>query len=1074
MISGYGNSFDMNAVENLRAGDATQTAGNAVAFSVSGIKTQISYSTIIGLQAGMILSTNNASVSAQNGQSIGILMQGSDDIVISGNYISSDSTAHVVFSGANASCEASVDIECYPENTCCIGCRVAPSGTVCGSVAGECQLLPTCDGVSASCPSYIAYKPAGSSCELAEEKPGFTPPNGICTGRSAECNVPTTQLASGQSVTFDMPQGVSFPFVHSFDFSKLYPVAKALLLKVNAKSNATLDYSIIARPVVEISSLSTPEYSKILSGCPFTFPAETITVSTMFNSADGTASVEFDYLDVAIPANKDVTLQWVSVGNNYFVYYPISTQPISFLLNGSVETFAFADATCKVISGSGRSGPQDFTVTPTNTDPIYFWISSTTDMPIMIHVAQSENDPNKAQRTVSLQTNGITHDFIASGEIVQFMLLFSATQMASVYLSVKSPLSLTYGGVNRIFSSSDYVQMDTPVDTSQICPQLTGPNSFTFTLSQIPGLEGNLVPVSISATITGDSKQTDSTKPKAIYTEANGSPRYYVFYPTADTTASCLGTFHIIVKGDVAEAAYGSSCNDLSSEFTHLASLGSFSTTLATTTCDPVILKLQTVSSQSTRSRSSVAQLSLQITNSKYIYCGDNICQMELGEDETTCAIDCDSTQLLSDEDKSKMRCGDGTCQSVLGENCGTCSVDCGPVPCKVCGDGVCDANEDCSSCYTDCGPCNNQTVQQCEQCNTTNSVCGNNGQCICAGIFSGTTCSIETIQISPAMDEQRPAAMLSIPSSPNITFEVAATALEERTITGTLVSRVIIPGLTFVLDSTADEDSNSITTYTASLQNGAQLIVALSYYPNSYSIESIGGAISVPAQTIKSSIEVRAWPFQSVNNIFGITLSSFAISESVNLCSYTTESEDQSGNLRWLKIARNGLTLYGQFNEKAMMDNVVKNTNYKLTNVNNEVIAVMPHFWSSARIETRYTIINDTEISNTTAAICGVQSTAPTLLPGDDIQATPAHMPGSVGMSTGLTVGIIAGIIGAVIVAAAITAFFIHKRNKKNSKILTRRMATVASLRTGKPHKPDNTAENPLHRPATFTEIKL
>lgn len=74
--------------------------------------------------------------------------------------------------------------------------------------------------------------------------------------------------------------------------------------------------------------------------------------------------------------------------------------------------------------------------------------------------------------------------------------------------------------------------------------------------------------------------------------------------------------------------------------------------------------------------------------------CGDGVCDSLIGEDSTTCAVDCTAGN----------DCGDGVCDSLLGEDSSTCAVDC-PVD-SVCGDGVCDslAGEDATTCSVDCG----------------------------------------------------------------------------------------------------------------------------------------------------------------------------------------------------------------------------------------------------------------------------------------------------------------------------------------------------------------------------------
>lgn len=74
-------------------------------------------------------------------------------------------------------------------------------------------------------------------------------------------------------------------------------------------------------------------------------------------------------------------------------------------------------------------------------------------------------------------------------------------------------------------------------------------------------------------------------------------------------------------------------------------------------------------------------------------YCGDGICQPELGESLLTCPQDCGGGGTT---------CGNGICDP--GETPQTCPQDCGIV--IVCGDHICQSPEDCHSCPIDCGGC--------------------------------------------------------------------------------------------------------------------------------------------------------------------------------------------------------------------------------------------------------------------------------------------------------------------------------------------------------------------------------
>jgi hypothetical protein len=68
-------------------------------------------------------------------------------------------------------------------------------------------------------------------------------------------------------------------------------------------------------------------------------------------------------------------------------------------------------------------------------------------------------------------------------------------------------------------------------------------------------------------------------------------------------------------------------------------------------------------------------------------FCGDNVCQSQIGENAWTCRSDCGF-------------CGDGVCYPANGEDAGSCYSDCH------CGDGFCDegGGESPDTCSRDCG----------------------------------------------------------------------------------------------------------------------------------------------------------------------------------------------------------------------------------------------------------------------------------------------------------------------------------------------------------------------------------
>ena len=92
-------------------------------------------------------------------------------------------------------------------------------------------------------------------------------------------------------------------------------------------------------------------------------------------------------------------------------------------------------------------------------------------------------------------------------------------------------------------------------------------------------------------------------------------------------------------------------------------------------------------------------------------YCGDGVCQRNLGERRNNCPEDCagqcgdgscgmDENYDSCPIDCGLALCGDGVCQRDQGESRGSCPEDCAR---NRCGDGMCSYLEDPYSCPEDC-----------------------------------------------------------------------------------------------------------------------------------------------------------------------------------------------------------------------------------------------------------------------------------------------------------------------------------------------------------------------------------
>jgi hypothetical protein len=70
---------------------------------------------------------------------------------------------------------------------CCAGCKIKPSGNVCRTSRGVCDLEEQCNGVDGACPDD-AYKEDLTTCEIESGESGQCA-TGDCTSRDYQCKL---------------------------------------------------------------------------------------------------------------------------------------------------------------------------------------------------------------------------------------------------------------------------------------------------------------------------------------------------------------------------------------------------------------------------------------------------------------------------------------------------------------------------------------------------------------------------------------------------------------------------------------------------------------------------------------------------------------------------------------------------------------------------------------------------------------------------------------------------------------------------------------------------------------------
>lgn len=104
--------------------------------------------------------------------------------------------------------------------------------------------------------------------------------------------------------------------------------------------------------------------------------------------------------------------------------------------------------------------------------------------------------------------------------------------------------------------------------------------------------------------------------------------------------------------------------------------------------------------------------------------------------------------------------------------------------------------------------------------------------------------------------------------------------------------------------------------------------------------------------------MKIVAWPFKSIMNKLEIDVESGVNSLVGNQCQSTDVSNDDSDNLRWIKITLNGVTLYGEFQEYALVDTATRSVQFAYNQTAQATTIIVPHFWTSAEFDPDFQVL--------------------------------------------------------------------------------------------------------------------
>lgn len=146
-------------------------------------------------------------------------------------------------------------------------------------------------------------------------------------------------------------------------------------------------------------------------------------------------------------------------------------------------------------------------------------------------------------------------------------------------------------------------------------------------------------------------------------------------------------------------------------------------------------------------------------------------------------------------------------------------------------------------------------------------------------------------------------------------------------------------------------------------------------------SFEFANQTTTLPAHTIKLSVQIRNWPFYSMRNVLHLEMDSSESGESTtSQLSCVASKKDDKDNVKWVMLVVNNHYLYlfilycffrrsffrffflfpsfsllilfdrkryAQFLDKAVVDGRPQNISFRLSDDKTGVSAILPHFWS-------------------------------------------------------------------------------------------------------------------------------
>eukprot|EP00026_Physarum_polycephalum_P004322 Phypoly_transcript_04340.p1 GENE.Phypoly_transcript_04340~~Phypoly_transcript_04340.p1 ORF type:complete len:390 (+),score=42.78 Phypoly_transcript_04340:1014-2183(+) len=337
----------------------------------------------------------------------------------------------------------------------------------------------------------------------------------------------------------------------------------------------------------------------------------------------------------------------------------------------------------------------------------------------------------------------------------------------------------------------------------------------------------------------------------------------------------------------------------------------------------------------------------------------------------------------------------------------------------RYCGDGICDDGyETCLTCFLDCHSCGYKPCEGKPECNAHGTCV--NGICACSDGWNGQACEANSAPpITVIVNGTSPVVDIGLNDTTQgagVSFSILFDFLKEVSVSGDIVHTEDLTHLTFSVSHNKSHLTNGDTVdvyeYSKQLPNGAGLQINITLFIHAVTVPFANTTINVPENAVKYAMNISSWPFTSITNklLVGIQSSAYSAISGTD-CVTTHTTEDESANLRTLKIESNGVELYGKFEEIAIIDTSVKNVQFSYDQTSQHTLVTIPHFWAFADIDPDFQVLINPLGPSTPG--CGAKS----------------HKKNVTGKIVGAVVGAIVGV--AIIVAISILLYKRHRKKR-------------------------------------------